>query len=122
FHKRNARTPARSNGDRGIFPWTDVVASRREPKRHHPEGKAVPPPRVTATTCPCCSEPLTWIYFSTPPRTWEQKCGQAGCLGTCDECHFAAGSRVGRDELTDFERPRCCEPNEVTEFTARSSP
>jgi hypothetical protein len=72
----------------GIFPWDDVEASRREPERHHPEGKAVPEPKVTATTCPCCSEPLTWIYFSTPPWTWEQKRGRAGWLGVCDECHL----------------------------------
>lgn len=72
--------------EEGIFPWPDVEVSRADAalqRRARNEDA-----RTREGTCPRCQRPLTWVYFSSPPWTWENLCGRAGWLGLCDACHL----------------------------------
>jgi len=75
-----------------MFPWPDVDASRRSgslQRRHDPaSAQAQYGPR--ARPCPACHRPaseLSWFYFNSPRRTWQQLCGRAGWMVVCDHCH-----------------------------------
>lgn len=44
-----------------------------------------------ARACPKCRRPpteLAWIYYSSPPETWEQLCGRSGWIMICDHCEI----------------------------------
>lgn len=64
--------------DKQIFPWEDVLASMRK----HPEEVC-----LSAGTCADCGERLIQLYFSSPDWTWEQRCGRAGDILVCPNCH-----------------------------------
>ncbi len=70
------------------FPWEDVEACIQDPKLEKSHGvKAEYLPEARA--CPTCNTPpekLRWIYFITPPVTWEQRRGRAGYLLICEKC------------------------------------
>ena len=70
------------------FPWQDVRASQADLKlqKRHAERPELPDARC----CPQCGtapSDLQWIYFRSPPSTWEALCGQEGWLALCERCH-----------------------------------
>jgi hypothetical protein len=84
----------------GIFPWEDVERCSRDlelQRAHTPQwttsapGLLAPDVLKHAKRCPGCARApseLTWIYFSSPPWTWEQMFGRAGWLGLCQGCRM----------------------------------
>jgi len=72
--------------EREFFPWKDVEAWRANMKS--PQKETARPHPLEPSQCPRCQKPLTWIYFSSPPWTWQALCGTAGWLAVCDECHL----------------------------------
>ena len=70
------------------FPWEDVRASQADLKlqKRHAERPDLPDARC----CPQCGaapSDLHWIYFRSPPETWELLCGREGWLALCERCH-----------------------------------
>ena len=71
------------------FPWEDIEASRKNKglQQKHPLAEALLY-RAAAKGCPSCgaaSGELAWIYFESPPWTWEALCGRAVWITVCDE-------------------------------------
>ncbi len=64
--------------DKLIFPWEDVFASMKK----YPEKVC-----LSSGTYPDCGERLIQLYFSSPDWTWEQRCGRAGDMLVCPQCH-----------------------------------
>ena len=71
------------------FPWEEVRASQADLKlqKRHSERPDLPDARC----CPQCGtapSDLHWIYFRSPPWTWEEAlCGREGWLALCERCH-----------------------------------
>ena len=78
------------NGE--IFPWEHVMAcvSDAKLKKKHPMRKAKQEGLPFAKPCPKCNaspSDLKWVYFESPPQTWEWLCGRAGWMTICEPCH-----------------------------------
>lgn len=81
-----AERQANRTMEQGIFPWADVDVSRADTELQN--AALQESPHTHDGACPRCQRPLNWIYFSSPPWTWEQLCGRAGWLSLCDPCHL----------------------------------
>jgi hypothetical protein len=78
----------------GIFPWPDVEASQTTPITDPMLMPTPMPAHLGDQTCPCCSAPLTWIFFRSPSWTWRKLCGRAGWLAICERCHLQVDFRL----------------------------
>lgn len=77
--------------DREIYPWRDVLASRRDEALQARASATEARSRygAVARACPECATPpthLSWFYFRSPRSTWEHLCGVAGWITVCDWC------------------------------------
>ena len=77
-NKWRFRKVIESGVDGEIFPWKDV-------------GNCLNRPTFQGGTkrCPKCGRPayrLVWIFFTSPPKTWEELCGRCGQLSLCPKC------------------------------------
>jgi hypothetical protein len=72
------------------FPPADHVSAARRDERLQAEhvGDVEQAKReLPGLSCPSCgSTELVWLWFSSPPATWERLCGTAGPLAWCDPC------------------------------------
>ena len=78
-----------------LFPWDDVDAARDD-TRLQAEHDAENARKLhgSEVRCPKCSrsgDELAWVYFKSPPWTWQSLCGRAGWLAICDGCRAQAG-------------------------------
>ena len=74
------------------YPWEDVEAARknRRLQRKHSIADGQNSYIAVAKPCPQCGTAagqLSWFYFDSPPKTWEDLCGRAGWMTVCDGCH-----------------------------------
>ena len=60
------------------FPWQDVDSCMDNQIETPVEG---------LTHCPKCGKELRWIHFRSPSWTWQKRCGRAGSLAICEDCH-----------------------------------
>ena len=84
----NLQETKRRRMARGFFPWEDVDACRVDSERQRLKAEAHKKPDLETKLCPACQKPAEWIWFDSPPWTWEKLCGRAGWLALCDNCHL----------------------------------
>lgn len=77
--------------EREEFPWDDIVAALedRSLQRRYRQRNAKAALATDAVNCPNCDAPpadQTWLFFESPPWTWEHLCGRAGWMTICMPC------------------------------------
>ena len=85
---RNLREAELRQMARGFFPWEDVEACRVDSERQRLKAEAHKKADLEIQLCPTCQQPAEWIWFDSPPWTWQKLCGRAGWLALCDSCHL----------------------------------
>jgi len=70
--------------------WAEMQALRADPAAQSRGDAARREALMSrARACPKCDRPpteLAWVYYSSPPVTWEHLCGRAGWITLCDHC------------------------------------
>jgi hypothetical protein len=75
----------------GFFPWEDVDASERDADlqmQHRQAARGIGTDLLPCPGCGTSAADLTWIYFFSPPWTWERLCGRAGWIAVCKPCRM----------------------------------
>ncbi len=85
---RNLREAEIRQMARGFFPWEDVDACRLDAERQRLQAEAYKKRDLEIKLCPACQKSAQWVWFESPPWTWQKLCGRAGWLAVCDECHL----------------------------------
>ena len=77
--------------------WKALQALRDDEalQTKHPVAEAKEKFGSSLKPCRWCGRPgddLSWIFYESPPETWQMLCGRAGWIVVCDHCQRRVGS------------------------------